>query len=78
VEFAPGIAAWGPGGGDRRAQGDRLARHPADLLRCELAAVGYRQTAFYDLQENTYLAVFEPAAAPASPTAIRPCSVRRG
>jgi hypothetical protein len=51
---------------------------PPDLLRCELAAVGYRQTAFYDLLENTYLAVFEPAAAPASPTAIRPCSVRRG
>jgi SAM-dependent methyltransferase len=49
---------------------------PPDLLRCELAAVGYRQTAFYDLQENTYLAVFEPAAGPASPTAIRPCSAR--
>src|SRR6516165_2417091 len=42
---------------------------PPDLLRCELAAVGYRQTAFYDLQENTYLAVFEPAAGPASPDA---------
>ena len=49
---------------------------PPDLLRCELAAVGYRQTAFYDLQENTYLAVFEPAAGPASPAAIHPCSVR--
>ena len=49
---------------------------PPDLLRCELAAVGYRQTAFYDLQENTYLAVFEPAAGPASPAAIRPCSAR--
>jgi SAM-dependent methyltransferase len=47
---------------------------PPDLLRCELAAVGYRQTAFYDLQEKTYLAVFEPAAGPASPAAIRPCS----
>jgi hypothetical protein len=23
---------------------------PPDLLRCELAAVGYRQAAFYDLQ----------------------------
>ncbi len=31
---------------------------PPDLLRCEFAAVGYRQTAFYDLQESTYLAVF--------------------
>jgi SAM-dependent methyltransferase len=54
------------------------ARHgtPPDLLRCELAAVGYRQTAFYDLQENTYLAVFEPANAPdrsLSPATIRPC-----
>jgi SAM-dependent methyltransferase len=51
---------------------------PPDLLRCELAAVGYRQTAFYDLQENTYLAVFEPTAGPASPAAIHPCSVRHG
>jgi hypothetical protein len=50
---------------------------PPDLLRCELAAVGYRQTLFYDLEENTYLAVFEPAAAPASPAAIRPCSASR-
>ena len=49
---------------------------PPDLLACELAAVGFRQTAFYDLQENTYLAVFEPAEAPASPAAIRPCSAR--
>jgi SAM-dependent methyltransferase len=50
---------------------------PPNLLRCELAAVGYRQTAFYDLQENTYLAVFAPANTPdrpASPAAIRPCS----
>ncbi|HMD65195.1 MAG TPA: class I SAM-dependent methyltransferase [Stellaceae bacterium] len=55
------------------------ARHgtPPDLLRCELAAVGYRQTAFYDLQEDTYLALFvlaKPADRPASPDAIRPCS----
>ena len=53
---------------------------PPDLLRCELAAVGYRETAFYDLQENTYLAVFalpNPPAGPASPTAIRPCSGAR-
>ena len=50
---------------------------PPGLLCCELAAVGYRQMAFYDLQENTYLAVFEPAAGPASPAAIRPCSASR-
>ena len=47
---------------------------PPDLLRCELGAVGYHQTAFYELQENTYLAVFVPAAPPASPAGIRPCS----
>jgi SAM-dependent methyltransferase len=46
---------------------------PPDLLRCELAAVGYRQTGFYDLQEDTYLAVFTPGSGPASPAAIRPC-----
>jgi SAM-dependent methyltransferase len=50
---------------------------PPDLLRCELAAVGYQQTAFSDLQEGTYLAVFAPSSpgsGPASPVAIRPCS----
>jgi SAM-dependent methyltransferase len=50
---------------------------PPDLLRCELAAVGYRQTGFYDLQEGTYLAVFappSPGSGPASPAAIRPCA----
>jgi len=54
---------------------------PPDLLRCELAALGYRQTAFYDLQEGTYLAVFappDPGSGPASPAAIRPCTQGRG
>ena len=54
---------------------------PPDLLRCELAAVGYQQTAFYDLQESTYLAVFAPPSpptAPASPAEIRPCVPGRG
>ena len=54
---------------------------PPDLLRCELAAVGYRQIAFYDLPEDTYLAVFAPAgpgSGPASPAAIRPCVQGRG
>jgi len=54
---------------------------PPNLLRCELAAVGYRQTAFYDLQESTYLAVFVPpglGSRPASPAAIRPCTADRG
>src|SRR6201997_1683228 len=50
---------------------------PPDLLRCELAAVGYRETAFYDLQESTYLAVFappSPGSSPAAPSAIRLCT----
>jgi SAM-dependent methyltransferase len=54
---------------------------PPDLLRCELAAVGYHQTAFYDLQEGTYLAVFvppSPGSGPVSPSAIRPCTQRPG
>jgi SAM-dependent methyltransferase len=54
---------------------------PPDLLRCELAAIGYRQTTFYNLQESTYLAVFAPPnphEAPASPSAIRPCAWGRG
>jgi SAM-dependent methyltransferase len=49
---------------------------PPDLLRCELAAVGYRQMALYDLQEDTYLAVFtppEPGSGAALPAAIHPC-----
>ena len=53
---------------------------PPDLLRCELAAVGYRQIALYDLQESTYLAVFalpSPPAGPTSPAAIRPCAPGR-
>jgi ubiquinone/menaquinone biosynthesis C-methylase UbiE len=50
---------------------------PPDLLKCELAAVGYRRTAFYDLQVNTYLAVFTPVDRPPSPEAIHPCSVGR-
>jgi SAM-dependent methyltransferase len=54
---------------------------PPDLLRCELAAVGYQQTAFYDLQESTYLAVFtppSPGSGPAAPSAIRPCAPSGG
>ena len=49
---------------------------PPELLRCELTAVGYRQAGFYNLQENTYLAVFVLADSPdrpASADAIRPC-----
>ena len=54
---------------------------PPDLLRCELAAVGYRETGFYDLQEGTYLAIFappSPGSVPATPSAIRPCTPSGG
>ena len=47
---------------------------PPELLRCELAAVGYRQAAFHWMQERSeYLAVFEPPSEPPTPGAIRPC-----
>ena len=46
---------------------------PPDLLRCELAAVGYRQAAFHSLPDGAYLAVFETHEPRPSPKAIRPC-----
>ena len=47
---------------------------PPALLRCELAAVGYRQAAFHWLQEwSEYLAVFDPPPEPPAPGTIRPC-----
>jgi len=51
---------------------------PPALLRCELAAVGYRETASYPLDAQSYLAVFVPQAMPASPAAIRPCPNQPG
>ena len=54
---------------------------PPDLLRCELAAVGYPETGFYDLQEGTYLAIFappSPGSGPATPSAIRSCAPSGG
>jgi ubiquinone/menaquinone biosynthesis C-methylase UbiE len=58
---------------DRRP--DRHGTPPA-LLRCELEAVGYRQTSFTTLKGGIgYLAVFEPPAPAARPAPgkIRPC-----
>lgn len=47
---------------------------PPALLRCELAALGYRQTAFHQLGgASGYLAVFETAEPRPSPRAIQPC-----
>jgi ubiquinone/menaquinone biosynthesis C-methylase UbiE len=47
---------------------------PPALLRCELAAVGYRQVDFLDLAPaDGYLAVFAPPEALPRPEDIRPC-----
>jgi ubiquinone/menaquinone biosynthesis C-methylase UbiE len=47
---------------------------PPSLLRCELAAVGYRQVDFVSLEPaDGYLAVFEPLQMLPVPLAIRPC-----
>jgi SAM-dependent methyltransferase len=51
---------------------------PPAVLRCELAAVGYREIAFHTLPADMgYLAIFEPPAAAAlpSPDAIKPCKL---
>ena len=52
---------------------------PPALLRCELAAVGYRQIAMHDLGEaGGYLAVFEPPAGePPPPGRIQTCPASR-
>ena len=50
---------------------------PPKLLRCELAAVGFRQGAFHDLgQAGGYMAMFRPVARPA-PASVRACYGRR-
>ena len=53
---------------------------PPKLLRCELAAVGFRQSAFHDLgQAGGYMAMFRPVPRPA-PEDVRACygrSVKR-
>lgn len=47
---------------------------PPALLRCELAAVGYREVAFHPLEGGAeYLAVFVPPERAPAPEAIRPC-----
>jgi predicted methyltransferase len=48
---------------------------PPDLLRCELAAVGYRQSDFVLLAPaDGYLAVFVPPEMLPPPSAIKPCA----
>ena len=47
---------------------------PPELLRCELAAVGYRQLSFHALTGDAgYLAIFEPPRKRPPSAAIVPC-----
>ena len=47
---------------------------PPSLLRCEMEATGYRQSAFHDLgPESGYLAVFTPSGAAPRPGDVRAC-----
>lgn len=47
---------------------------PPALLRCEFAAVGFRQVAFHTLERaGGYLALFAPLAERPAPSAIRAC-----
>ena len=48
---------------------------PPKLLRCEFAAVGYRQVDFLEMPSaGGYLAAFEPVGARPAPHEIKPCS----
>lgn len=72
-------AAMKPGGRVGIVDADDIpSRHgtPPVLLRCELAAAGYRETGFSVLEGGVgYLAIFEapPPAKRPDPAAIRPC-----
>ncbi len=47
---------------------------PPDLLRCELAAVGYREAGFHVLRGGVgYLAIFKPPLDAPTPSSIVPC-----
>jgi hypothetical protein len=47
---------------------------PPKLLRCELAAPGYRELSFHTLTGDAgYLAIFEPRLEHPQPSAIVPC-----
>jgi SAM-dependent methyltransferase len=64
-----------PGGRVAIIDADRpTGRHgtPPELLRCELAAAGFRRESFSRLDNGSYLAVFTSVARP-EPSAIRPC-----
>ena len=47
---------------------------PTEQLRCELAAIGYRELSFHTLTGDAgYLAIFEPPLKRPQPSAIAPC-----
>jgi SAM-dependent methyltransferase len=47
---------------------------PPELLRCELAAIGYRELSFHTLKGDAgYLAIFEPPIERPQPSALVPC-----
>jgi SAM-dependent methyltransferase len=49
---------------------------PPTLLRCEFAAVGYRQTAFMEMPgAGGYLAMFQPSGERPEPRAIKACRI---
>jgi predicted methyltransferase len=70
-------AALKPGGIIAIAERNRpTAYHgaPPDLLRCELAAVGFAETGFHDLGPETgYLALFAPKGPVPAPGAVNAC-----
>lgn len=71
--------AMRPGGRVGIVDADDIPSHhgtPPALLRCELSAMGYRETAFHRLTGDVgYLAVFEAPATDKrpAPEAIKPC-----
>jgi ubiquinone/menaquinone biosynthesis C-methylase UbiE len=77
------VPAFKPGG--RLAIVDAagpISRHgtPLNLLRCELAAVGYREIAFHPLAgSNAYLAIFAPPSEEGRnrPGAIKACTMKK-
>jgi len=70
-------AALAPGGRVAIIDNDKATQDhgtPPALLRCELAAVGYRQIDFLVLTPaDGYLAVFAPPSVAPTPADIRPC-----